>query len=322
MFLAGGFSSAAIDTARTSERLSAFLSRVIEKTPVDNISVDLPALNKFMERRKMIDGGRQSQVALDTSFNSTIDSFSDYDVFDTTPQDTARTAVFSYINYGGTVSISWEEMRETANDNVRIFNLLEHKRNNAIKAMKDRMNSDLLAAVVAGGDINSLPFLINTSETVGGIDSSTNSYWQSQESTAVGAFAANGLDQMRNVWNDIKRQGQGEPDLALTTQAVFEAYEAELEVDTRYSDPKKLSRGALELEWKGRPLMFDNDMPSGQLYYLNFDHIWLAVDTDGDFDLGPMIEPADQKAFVSKLVFRGQAVVTNRRALGRLTGIS
>ena len=73
--LSAGFSTAAVDTARTSERLSAFMSRIQEAEPVDNVFVDLPALNEFMKRRMVVDGGRQSQIALDTAVNTTINSF-------------------------------------------------------------------------------------------------------------------------------------------------------------------------------------------------------------------------------------------------------
>ena len=136
-------STAAVDTItnRTSERLTAFMSRIEGNMPADNIFVDLPIFNELFKRKRMIDGGRQSMIVLDTSQNTTINSFTGYDTFDTSPQDTARPAVFPYINYGGTATISWEEMRETANSDVRTFDLVAHKRKNAIMAMKDRINS-------------------------------------------------------------------------------------------------------------------------------------------------------------------------------------
>lgn len=128
---------------------------------------------------------------------------------------------------------------------------------------------------------------------------------------------------MRDLWNDIDRQGQGQPDASITTQAVFEAYEAELNIDVRYSgQDSTMNRGPKFLEWKGKPVMFDADMTAGQLYMINFDHLWLAVDSDGAFNLGPMVTPFNQKVSTAMLVFRGQLVTDNRRALGRLTGIT
>ena len=270
----------------------------------------------------MIDGGRQNQIAVDTAQNTTINSFAGYDTFTVTPQDTARTAVYAYINYGGTVTISWEEMRETANSDVRIFDLLAHKRRNAISSMKDRVNSDLYVAAPAVNDINSLPFLITTTGTVGGIDSAANAWWQSQQNATVGAFPANGLTQMRDLWNDIVRQGQGDPDFTVTTQAVHQLYEAEIDPDVRYDNPDNLGRGAKTLTWKGKPIFFEADMTAGELYTINRKWITLAVDTDGTFTVDEMVKPANQKVFTATLAFRGQLYVTNRRALGRCTGIT
>ncbi len=313
-------STASIDTARITERLSAFLSRVEEAEPVDNIFVDLPTLNEAMKSKMTIDGGRQSMIALDTAQNSTIASFSGYDTFNLTPQDTARTAVYAFINYGGTVTISWEEMRETSNSDVRVFDLVAHKRRNAIASMKDRINSDLYVAVPAALDVNSIPQLISTTAAAGGI--AAGGFWAAQENAAVGAFAANGLVNMRDSWNDVVRQGQGTPDTTLTTQAIFQAYEAAIDPDVRYSSADKLSRGATVLEWKGKPIMFDADMTAGEMYMINWKWIKLYVDTDGNFNLDKFIEPSNQKAYTAKLVFRGQMVMDNRRALARLAGIT
>ena len=316
-------STAVIDniTNRDTERLTAFMSRVENDVPVDNISVDLPTFSELWKSKKIIDGGRQSFITLDTARNSTINSFSGYDVFDTSPQDTVRPALFAYINYGGTATISWEEMRETANSDVRTFDMVAHKRKNAVASLKDRVNSDMYIAVPAAADILSLPNIITTG-TLGGINGAVETWWQAQETTAVGAFTANGITNMRTLWNDITRQGQGSPSMTMTTQAIFEAYEAEIDPDVRYSSSDKLSRGATMLEWKGKPIMFDNDCPAGELYMINYDHMWLYVDTDGQITFDKFIEPANQKVYTAKLVFRGQLVCNNRRGLGRLTGIS
>lgn len=315
-------STTAIDTARTSERLSAFLSRIEHSMPVDNIFEEIPFWDAMWKKKKMIDGGRQQQIPVDTAQNTTIQSFSGYDTFSTVPQDTARTAVFAYVNKGGTVSISWEEMRETANDDVRVFDLVAHKRNNAAASMRDALNVDAFAAAPGAKDINSLPFLITTTGTVGGINSATATWWRSQEQTAVGAFTTNGLTAMRALWNSIRRQGHGNPDVLLTTQTVYEAYEAELDVDVRYADASKLGRGAESLSFHKQPLFFDADMTAGEMYFLNTKHISLKVDTDGDMKFGEFQEPTDQMVFTSKFAFRGQLIIDARRAHGRLTGIS
>ena len=68
--------------------------------------------------------------------------------------------------------------------------------------------------------------------------------------------------------------------------------------------------------------MFDADMTAGELYIINFDWLKFVVDTDGQFTFDEFQTPVDQKSSTAKLVFRGQLITTNRRALGRLTGVT
>ncbi len=313
-------SVAAIDTGRTTERLSAFLSKVNETEPVDNFYVDLPTINEVLKSKELIDGGRQSMIPLDTARNTTITSFTGYDTFNTSPQDTVRTAVYALINYGGTATISWEEMRETANSDVRVYDLVKQKRNGTLKSMKDTINTALYAAAPGANDILPLPSLISTTASAGGI--AAGGYWVSQEVTSVGAFSVNGMTQMRALWNNIVRQGQGSPDISSTTQSIFQSYEASQDVDVRYSNPDDLARGALKLTFKGKPLIFDAATTTGHLYMWNREWLKLYVDTDGNFAFDKFIEPANQKVYTAKLVFRGQLTTSNRRANGRLTGLT
>lgn len=315
-------STVAIDTSRTDERLSAFLSKIEKSEPVDNIFVETPLWDELWSRKEMIDGGRQVMFPVDLGVNNTIQNFSDYDTFNTAPQDTVKTSVAPIINVGGTVSISWEEKRETANSDVRVFDMISQKRKNGIGSLKDRMNADLFASSQVTGYIQPLPVLVTTSGTVQGIDSGSVTGWRSQEITSSGAFASTGLVNMRTLWNSCSRLTHGTPDITVTTQTIYEAFENELDVDVRYSDPKKLSRGAVTLVWKDKPFIFDADCPSGTLYMLNLKETKLKVDTDGAFKFDEFKTPYNAKSSTAIFCFRGQLVVYARRANGRITGIS
>jgi hypothetical protein len=315
-------SQPAIDTARTSERLSAFLSKIDKNEPVDQTFVELPTLSMLMQNRDKGAHGRQCVIPLDTARNSTIKSFADNDTFETTVPDTARVAVYAMKNYGGVVAWHWEEVQETKNSDLRIFEIVKHRRNNALMSLKDLLNADLYALAVGAKDINSLPLVVSTSRSLGGIDSSANSYWDAQETTGVGAFATNGIANMRSMCNDIKIIGHGKVKNIVTTQSVYEDFENELDPDVRYSQTKKLERGADSLFYKGAEVEFDDDVPTGHMYFLNPDWLKLKVDSAADFSFGKVMEGERSFTFVSKFVFRGQVVSAQPRALGRLTGIT
>jgi hypothetical protein len=316
-------STRAIDNSRTSERLSMFLSEIHSNEPVDNIFVELPTLDYLMKNRKKSEFGRQIMVPLDTAQNSSVKSFADTEAFSTTVPNTARTAVYPAKNYGGALVWTWEEMREQAGNDHKVFDLVKHRRNSLMNSLKDLLNSDLYAASPGSKDINSIPSIVTVDRSHGGINSTTSTYWDSQETTSVGAFSSNGLSNMRTLYNDIVRTGAGKPGMILTTQTVFEAFEAEIDVDVRYSNAEgAMGRGPESLRFKSTPIHFEADMATGQLYMLNSKWLELWVDSASDFSVGKVQEAINSNVFVAKLVFRGQVLSVQPRALGRLTGIT
>jgi hypothetical protein len=318
-------STRAIDNSRTSERLSVFLSEIHASMPENQIFVELPTLDYLMKGSKKKAMGRQVMASLDTAVNSSIKSFSDTDAFTVTIPDTARTAVYPLKNYGGVFAISQEEMWETEGADHKIFDLAKHRRSNVVNSVKDRLNSDLYAISVGSKDINSLPAIITTSRSHGGIDSSSNSWWDSQETTSVGAFASNGLSNMRSLANDIYATGAGKPGWWVTTQSVLESYESELDVDVRYAGAQStMGRGPEYLQWKNSPIVFDDDCPTGHMYAINSKHLIFNVHPQASFGngFGKVIESYNSHVFAAKFAVRLQLYSVQPRGLGRLTGIT
>lgn len=315
-------SSAAIDTSRTSERLSVFLSEIHANKPVDNIFVDLPLLQKLYPMRKKKAFGRQIMVPIDTAQNGTVKSFADTEAFATTVPNTARTLVYPGKNYGAVLAFTWEELREIAGNDHAVFDLVMHRRQNILNSVRDKLNSDMFATSVGSKDINSLPLIVSTSRSLGGIDSSSNSYWDAQEVTSVGQFSSNGLSNMRTLYNDIMATKAGRPDWIITTQSVLESYEAEIDVDVRYDRTDSLDRGPSKLFFKQTEIMFDDDCVSGHMYMGSNKWLELVVDPDADLEFGPVQESFNSNVFAAKFVFRGQMLSTNARGNGRLTGIT
>lgn len=315
-------STTAIDSARTSERLTAFLSEIQNADPVDNKFTRNPTLDALMKSKKTVNGGRQYYGNIDSGTNTTISKFSDYDKFNTTAQDTARSIVYPAVNYGGSVVISWEELREIAGDDHKIYDLVKHKRDNFLKSLMDEINAEAHAATQLADAITSIPVLIDSTGTAGGLSASTDPDWAAQEVGSVGAFSTNGLTKMNNLYNSIVIR-KANPSVIITTQDIYEAYEAYLDADVRYTDTKRaVNRGFKNVEFKGTPVEFDLDCASGVLYMWDPEHTYMIVDSEGDFVLDPFEKAIDQKAQVALGQFRGQLYCNNRRSTGKLTGIT
>lgn len=320
----GGFSVAAVDlsSTRNTDRLTAFMSEIGASEPIDQVFVRVPTLELLRSGAKVMDGGRQIWYPIDSGTNSTIKKFSDFDTFDTSAQSTALSVVCPFVNYGGSVAVSWEELRETAGSDHKLYDLIAHKRKNALNSLVDYLNAKLYVAAAAADEICSLVDIIDSAGTTMGLAQSTDAHWASVEN-ASGSFAAQGLADMTTMVNDLRANKSKVSDIMMP-QAVHEYYEKELNPDLRYagSDLAVGRRGFKELEFKGVRLDWDDDCTAGVMYFINKENLFLVVDSDANFHFDPFLQPVNQKAQVALLSFRGNVVCNSRRSQGKLTGIA
>ena len=99
-------------------------------------------------------------------------------------------------------------------------------RDNALASLKEVIDQKLYAASQIGNNITPLPAIVTNSGTIGDINGTTNTWWQSQVQ-ASGSFAARGLSDLRLIWDNVSvRMPAGGPDLIISDQTSYEAYEA------------------------------------------------------------------------------------------------
>ena len=78
----------------------------------------------------------------------------------------------------------------------------------------------------------------------------------------------------------------------------------------------------MNLTFKGVPVIFDRDCPSGNMYFLNSKYINLVVHRDADMSTGPFVTPENQDVSTAQILFQGNMTVNNRRMHGVMTGIT
>jgi len=142
---------------------------------------------------------------------------------------------------------------------------------------------------ISGGPqaITTLPEIITTAPdtgVIGGIDRSVNPYVRNQVTTFTGNIADELIPTMRTMMNKcsmIKGSGRRTPDIVITTQAIYEAYEDEMLAMGRYEMNNKSRRVDLGLGdqyYKGAEMFWDPDCPDGNMYFLNSDTIEFVYD--------------------------------------------
>lgn len=301
------------------------------KTLTDNIhkSNAVFYLLKKNGALKEEDGGERIVEPLMYGKNTTAGSYSGYQTLDTTPQEGIDSAEFNWKQYSVSISISGKEERQNAGTS-RIINLLEAKTNQAEMSLTESLSVGLFSDGTGNGNLNltGLEAMVLDSGTYGGINSATYTWWKSYvESTSE----ALGLAKMRTAFNNASVGGKDTPDLIVTTQALFEKYEGLFTVvsvasttsgafATPSEGTKKVADGGFQtMAFKGVPVVWDEQCPSGTMYFLNTKHMKLTVHKDANFETTDFVKPENQDARVAQVLFMGNLTCNRRSSFAKLT---
>jgi hypothetical protein len=170
-----------------------------------------------------------------------------------------------------------------------------------------------------GKDWNGLHLIVAKPNTsLGDIDPTAagNSWWSSTEVDENGALTQ---ATMANVYNSVS-VGNDQPTIIITTQALYEAYEALLDGQIRYTDTDVADGGFQNLLFKGAPVTFDNAATAGQMMFLNTKYLQLVAHSDVWFKPTPFVRPTNQDAVFSQLLCYGQLTCSNRARQGYMFG--
>lgn len=330
--------------ARSETRnIDAFLTTTFaeyERSLQDQIFDDAPLLSYMNGKlgkvvrgtdsiKKVLGGGERVVVPLLYGRNTTAGSYAGGEQLSTNIQDGITNAVFDWAQYSVSIAITGLQKRGNMGSH-RILNLLQAKTTQAEMSIQEILNEHLWAAAAAasgnnGKDLISVPTLVDDTVAIGGINPSTNTWWASTVNTVGGVFLTNdaGLIQMRNTFNTVTI-GNRSPDIGFMPQNLFEDYEQHGQDDRRHINIKILDLGFRTLEFKGIPLIFDRDMPAGEIFFLNGSYIHWYVHRDADLNMTSQgfQTPIGQDTSVAMILLQAQATISNRRRVGKNTGIT
>jgi hypothetical protein len=298
-------------------------------------------------RIETMDGGDAIIVPLMYELNDTVKFYGAYENLDVTPQDGMTPARFEWKQLSGSVSISRLEERQNAGRN-KIIDLLDAKMEQLRISLGEKLGR---VAYGNGSEDNNKAFLglsalveAGSNSTLGGINSSTYTWWRNQQydvsgldsgnfnGTAVLATGdnINGQGWMRRLYNNCTR-GNQQPTIGLTYVTTFEEYEASLASFQRFVDVDTASHGFQNLRFKNAVLGWDQayiigtaGTPGsiGRFYFLNENYIKVILDSGTNFINTPFIRPHNQDARTSQVLVMGNMVVTNRQRQGVMYGIT
>jgi len=310
------------------EILSTTLKNYIPKL-TDNIFSARPlfyALTNGQTIRR-ISGGTKIVVPVIYGTNSTAGSYAGTDSISTTAQTGISAAEYDWKQYAATVTINGMEEAKN-NGEAQIIDLLEGKIFQTQETIIENMNTMFFSDGTGNSskDMNGLNNLVGTGLTIGGIDAtdSDNSWWRSTLRNGPADAGAGVLTvaAMATVYNTVS-VGNDQPTIIITDQDEYEAYEALLDGQIRYTDTDVADGGFQNLLFKGAPVTFDSDTNlDGKMFFLNTKYLQLVAHSDVWFKPTPFVRPTNQDAVFSQLLCYGELTISNRARQGMIYALS
>lgn len=268
-------------------------------------------------------GGASITVPLRTSKNTTAGFYDGFQTISTTPQDELTAAQYKWKQAAISVSVSGREERIQNAGQYAVLDLVQSKIKGAEESLKDAINTALYAAAPASSDIGSLVTSIDATSSIGDINSTTYSFWQSTV-TSGGSFAAQGLSDMRTLWSTLEvKSPQAPTDLILTTTTIYNYYEGALTAQQRYAPMDKTGNASFDaLQFRSAPIRYDAAATSGVMYFLNSKCMELDIHSGTDFIMRDWVPSINQDAKTALFMVGLELVIKNRRKLGKITGVT
>jgi hypothetical protein len=294
----------------------------------DNIFQRTAVLD-FLKRRAKIEaqGGREAVMPVMGATNSTFQNYSGYDTLTPAVDEIIDTAVFQWKQSAIYVPMSGLEEAKNSGDKA-VIKLLQAKTNNAEMTAAETFEDQLFNATgtsqiagkswstTGGGkDWAGLPSLVGVG-SCGTIDGSSEAWWRSYVSDSAVALS---LTALATGYNTVS-YGADKCDFEVTSQTLYEKYEALLQNNQRFTDATTGKAGFDNLIHKGGVVVWSDYCPSDRWYFLNSRHIKLVV-LDGKWmKFKGFVEPYDKDAKYGLIVNYGTFATDGRRYLGYLDG--
>ena len=300
-----------------------------KKSFADNVSTHNALWRRLSDkgRIRLEDGGLSIVTPLEYATNSTFQRYSGFDTLNIQAVDVLTAAEFAWKQAAENVAISGLEMRSNSGES-RIINFTKAKIKNAMNSFKNNMSSDIYSDGTASNQIGGMQALVSDAGTgtVGGINSSTFTFWKSIVQSAASPLQGGGAitpsattieSLMLPLWIKLTR-GTDMPDLIVMDPIYFAYYEQSQTSLKRYTSDEAGKGGMISMKYKTADVFFDaaSLIPASHAYFLNTEYIELVVHRDANMEMMDDLRSINQDAVVIPILWMGNCVVSNRSLQG------
>ncbi len=278
------------------------------RTLSDNVSNHNALLRRLRENGNQTSvTGRDIVRELEYADNGTVQFYSGYETLDVSPSDVLSAAVFEYKQLAGNVTISGLEQVKNSGTEA-IINLLEARINVLEKSMMNSLSTSIYSDGTgsSGKEVGGLQLIVADAGTgtVGGINSSTYTFWQNVQTTATSsAFSTSNVQaDMNNIYLQLVR-GADSPDLVMAGTNAYKAFLGSLQAIQRITSDDLANSGFTSVQYLNSDVVFDSACNTNRMYFLNTDYLRLEVAASRDFVPGEAKMSVNQDAMVTPYTY-------------------
>ncbi|HVZ60629.1 MAG TPA: phage major capsid protein [Terriglobales bacterium] len=300
----------------------------------DNVTKNNALLMRLRKKGnvKPVAGGRTIMQEIEYAENGTYKRYSGYEALDISPSDVFTYAEYNYAQAAVAISMSGLEMIQNSGEEAMI-DLLEGRIKNAERTMQNNIALDIYSDGTADGgrQIGGMQLLVagTPTNTVGGINASTYTFWQNKVFQSVtdggSAFSsANAQSYMNRLWVQLVR-GADMVDLIVADNNYYVAYLESLQAIQRITSDEMASAGFTSLKYMNADVVLDGGYgggaPTNTMYFMNTDYLFFRPAASRNFvPLGDDRFAVNQDAMVKLIGFAGNMTTSNRFLQGVLNG--
>lgn len=303
------------------------------KTIADNVSKHNALYRKMKSggRTRTESGGYSIVTPLEYAANSTYQRYSGLDVLNVSQSDVFTAAEYNWRQIAINVVSSGAELRMNAGPE-RIANLAKSRIQNAIHTFSNNFSSDMYSDGTLANQIDGLQKLIADAGTgtVGGIDSSTYTFWQNVVQSAAAPLQGGGAitpSGNQGVMESLMlpllirlTRNADKPNMIVSSDDYYTFFEQGQITLKRYVDGDMADAGFMALQFHGIPVFFDgvSGMPAAHMYFINTNFLELVVHSDANLTVMDEARPYNQDGVVVPILWMGNMVTSNRSLQGVL----
>lgn len=300
------------------DQISAITERYFVKKLADNI-FDSNPLTKRLKEKSMdtISGGTSILVPLNYATTSASGWYSGADTLSTTDNDQITSAEYSWKQHYANITVSGLDELKNSGEQA-MLNFVKEKTKIAERTLVDNLGTGMYSAGTDPKSIVGLRSIVGTSNTIGGISQTSNSWWAGQVDSATTTLT---LAAMQTLYNAATVDNM-HPTVATASRAIYNLYYALLQPQQRFTDSEVAKGGFSSIMFNGIPVIADSKCPSAHLFFVNEDFLHLFVHKDRNMKFEPFQKPINQDVKSAKIYWCGALGSSNNRLHGKFSAIT